>query len=227
MTEPFYTVLRALHVGGGWVAFGVAPLALLALKGGRRHVLAGRCFVLSLGTGVTAGVLLALIRPDPAIGLACFGGMTLFFIGTGYLAPRIGRGSRTSYRWDRALTIIGALASLGLIGDAVQNGTLGSILEGSSFGGLGLGVAGAHARWRGPADPSPWRAEHLTSLIAAYAVTWNFIVGVALHISVIPQAAYAAFPVLGLVAIVWARRRFGTEEAAPAAQEARASRRTG
>jgi hypothetical protein len=95
----------------------------------------------------------------------------------------------------------------------VQNGTLGSILESSSFGGLGLGVAGAHARWRGPADPSRWRAEHLTSLIAAYAVTWNFIVGVALHISVIPQSAYAAFPVLGLVAIVWARRRFGTEEA--------------
>jgi hypothetical protein len=34
MAEPSYTtVLQGLHVGGGWVAFGAAPVALLALKG--------------------------------------------------------------------------------------------------------------------------------------------------------------------------------------------------
>jgi hypothetical protein len=34
MAEPSYTtILQGLHVGGGWVAFGAAPVALLALKG--------------------------------------------------------------------------------------------------------------------------------------------------------------------------------------------------
>lgn len=45
MTEPFYTVLRVLHGGGGWLAFVVAPLALLTIKGSRRHILAGQCTV--------------------------------------------------------------------------------------------------------------------------------------------------------------------------------------
>jgi hypothetical protein len=49
MVEPWYTpVLQGLHVGGGWLAFGAAPLALLAVKGSRRHVLAGRTFLLAM-----------------------------------------------------------------------------------------------------------------------------------------------------------------------------------
>jgi len=37
--DPFYLpILRALHVGGGWLAFACAPVALLTPKGGRRHM---------------------------------------------------------------------------------------------------------------------------------------------------------------------------------------------
>ena len=176
MAEPFYTILRVLHVGGGWVAFGVAPVALLALKGGRRHLLAGRCFIWGLATAITAGVLLSVIRPDPVIGLFLFDLLTLFFLGTGYLAPRVGRGSRASYRWDRGLTALGALASLGMIGVGLQDATLTAPVQGGVlFGGFGLGLAVAHAGWRGASDPSRWRVEHLTSLLAAYTVTWDFI----------------------------------------------------
>jgi hypothetical protein len=202
MTEPFYTtVLRILHVGGGWLAFGAAPLALLALKGSRRHVLAGRCFVLAMTTGITAGLALATI--DRVVGLFCFGLMTLFLLGTGYLAPRIGRGSRSSYRWDRALTAVGAVGSLGLIGDGLIGMT--APWEGLSFGGLGLAIAVAHARWQGPRDPSRWRVEHLTSLLAAYTVGWSFIL--ALYAG-LQNVTGLVVPVLGLAAILWARRRF-------------------
>lgn len=204
MAEPFYTtLLQTLHVGGGWLAFGAAPIALLAVKGSPRHVWAGRCFLLALTTGITAGLVLAAI--DGALGLFFFGLLTLFLLGTGYLAPRVGRGSRRCYRWDRALTAIGAVGSLGLMGDGLF-GTI-SPWTGVSYGILGLGIVVAHARWRGWREPSRWRVEHLTSLIAAYTVGWSFILG--LYVPVLPQRARVVVPVLGLLAIRWARRRFG------------------
>jgi hypothetical protein len=213
MAEPSYTtILQGLHVGGGWVAFGAAPVALLALKGSRRHVLAGRCFLLALTTGITAGLVLAVI--DRAVGLFFFGLLTLFLLGTGYLAPRIGRGSRSCYRWDRVLTAVGAIGSLGLIHDAWIGDT--ALWEGLSFGGLGLAIVLAHARWRGPGDPSRWQVEHLTSLLAAYAIGWSFIL--ALY-GGLQKTTGLVVPVLGLAAILWARRRFG----AAAAERTRAA----
>lgn len=209
MPEPFYTMCRVLHVGGGWLAFAAAPLALLAVKGGRLHILAGRCFVLSMAAGVTAGILLATIRPDFVRDLFLLGLLALFFIGTGYLAPRIGGGSRRVYRWDRALTVVGFLTSLVLMGYGLHGTTLATpIQEGVALGGLGLWVAVAHARWRGPADPSRWRVEHLTSLLAAYTVNWSFIFS--LYIQALPMSVRVLIPAAGGIAgIWWARRRFG------------------
>ena len=133
-----------------------------------------------------------------------FGLLTLFLLGTGYLAPRIGLGSRSSYRWDRALTAVGAIGSLGLLHDAWIRNT--ALWEGLGFGGLGLAIVVAHARWRGPRDPARWQVEHLTSLLAAYTIGWSFIL--ALYAG-LQKATGLVVPVLGLAAILWARRRFG------------------
>ena len=54
MTEPYYTTLRALHMGGVWLAFAVAPVVLLARKGGHRHIIYGRCFLLAFTVGIMA-----------------------------------------------------------------------------------------------------------------------------------------------------------------------------
>jgi hypothetical protein len=206
MAEPLYTrILQGLHVGGGWLAFGAAPVALLALKGSRRHILAGRCFLLALTTGITAGLALATI--DGAVGLFFFGLLTLFLLGSGYLAPRIGRGSRSCYRWDRVLTAVGTIGSLGLIRDGLIGAT--APWEGLSFGGLGLAIAVAHARWRGPRDASRWQVEHLTSLLAAYTIGWSFIL--ALYAG-LQKATGLVVPLVGLAAILWARRRFGSQQ---------------
>jgi hypothetical protein len=209
VTEPFHTVLRVVHGGGGGLAFAVAPLALLTIKGSRRHILAGQCFIGVLGTGVTAGILLSVLRPQLQLTLLLLGLVTVFFIATGYLAPRIGRGSRGAYRWDQGLTAVGVLASVGLVYTGLLHTTVTApVQEGVVFGGLGLWVATAHARWRGPADPARWRVEHLTSRLAAYTVVWAFIFG--LYIRVLPEAARVLIPAgLGTVAMLWARRRFG------------------
>jgi hypothetical protein len=202
MAQPLYTtILQALHVGGGWLAFGAAPLTLLVRKGSRPHVGAGRCFVAALVVGITAGLILATI--DHASGLFYFGLLTLFLLGTGYLAPRIARGSLSSYRWDRALTAVGAIGSLGLIHAGLSGET--ATWEGLSFGGLGLSIAIAHSRWRGPSDPSRWQLEHLTSLLAAYTIGWSFIL--ALYAG-LQHVTGLVVPVLGVGGILWARRRF-------------------
>ena len=74
-----------------------------------------------------------------------------------------------------------------------------------------LARSGWRSRWPthgggGRRDPSRWQVEHLTSLLAAYTVGWSFIL--ALYVPVLPERARLAVPVLGLVAILWARRRF-------------------
>jgi hypothetical protein len=145
-----------------WLAFAVAPVVLVARKGGRRHILYGRCFLVAFTVGITAGLLLAAIRSEPIVGLFILGVMTLFFLGSGYLAPLIGRGSRLSYRWDRPLTALGALASVWMMVEGVKSATRHAPLASDlTFGAFGLAIASAHARWRGPADPTRWRVEHL------------------------------------------------------------------
>jgi hypothetical protein len=158
-----------------------------------------------LTTGITAGVALSAI--DGAVGLFFFGLLTLFLLGTGYLAPRIARGSRACYRWDRVLTAVGAIGSLGLIRSGLMGTT--ALWEGLSFGGLGLAIAVAHARWQGPRDPSRWQVEHLTSLLAAYTIGWSFIL--ALYAG-LQKATGLVVPAVGLAVILWARRRFGSRQ---------------
>lgn len=206
MGDSLHAVLRVLHMGGAYLAFGAAPLALLAVKGGRRHILAGGSFALGMGISAIAGVLLTLPPDLPLLFRAL---VVLFLTGTGYLAPRVGRGSRAGYGWDRALTAVGGIASAGLVYDGLSRLTVAT-LTGTDMilGVLGLSVAAAHSRWRGHADPARWRVEHLTSFLAAYTVACMFLAF--FYLPMLPSAVRSLIPaVLGCAAILWARRRFG------------------
>lgn len=207
MPEPMYSILRVLHPGGMFLAFAVAPIALLSIKGEHRHVIAGRCFAVGMLIGAVAGFLLATVRSEPVVDLTLLGLLTFFFVGTGYLAPRIARGSWVAYRWDRVLTVVGLLASLALIATGAGERSLGMVLEGVVVGGFGLWVSVGHWRWRGPAEPHRWRVQHLTSLMAAWLIVWWFIFW--LYIHALPPVVQTLIPaVLGIGSILWARRRF-------------------
>jgi hypothetical protein len=204
----FRDVLRFPNVdaGHGWLIFTLPPaeLAVHPVEEEAADAASAGGTELYLMCDDLDATVAELRGLDRAVGLFFFGLLTLFLLGTGYLAPRIGRGSRSCYRWDRALTAVGTIGSLGLIGTGLTGET--SLWEGLSFGGLGLAIAVAHARWRGPRDPSRWQVEHLTSLLAAYTVGWSFIL--ALYAG-LQKATGLVVPVLGLAAILWARRRFG------------------
>jgi len=206
-SDVVQTLLKVLHIAGGLLAFAVAPLALLAVKGSRRHIVAGRCFALGMGIAAIAGIALTLALARYDVGLPLLGILTLFFTGTAYLAPRIGRGSRRTYRWDRALTALGLLASLGLAVDGLRHATpTAPVTADAMFGALGVWIAVRHSLWRGPADPSRWQIEHFTGLLAAYSVAWVFIL--AQFVQALPHTAHVIVPILGLAGILWAQRRF-------------------
>jgi len=206
----YYHTLRFLHPLGAFTAFVAATVALLSVKGGRRHIVAGRWFVGGMTLGATAGILMSLRHSPPSWGLLFLGLVTLSFIATGYLAPAVGRGSRRDYRRDRAATVLGVLASVALIWNGLLDFTPRALIEdGVIYGGIGLAVSTAHARWRGPADPSRWRVEHLTSMLAGYTVVWSFIFELYIRV-VLPRAAQVLIPsIVGSAGILWARRRFG------------------
>jgi len=224
MTDLVRAVFRGLHMVGGFLAFAAAPLALLAVKGSHRHILAGRFFAIGMGMATLSAILLSLIRPQ--LFLLLLGLLGLFFTGTGYLAPRIGRGSRNGYRWDRALTVVGGMASLGLVTDGLVHSTLmAPFPTGLTFGSLGLWMAAAHWRWRGPADRLGWQVEHLTSLLAAYTVAWCIIF--ALYVRMLPRPAQWLVPAIaGIPGILWMRKRF-RRLPVRAAREPRADALTG
>jgi len=211
----YYHTLRFLHPLGAFTAFVAATVALLSVKGGRRHIVAGRWFVGGMTLGATAGILMSLRHSPPSWGLLFLGLVTLSFIATGYLAPAVGRGSRRDYRRDRAATVLGVLASVALIWNGLLDFTPRALIEdGVIYGGIGLAVSTAHARWRGPADPSRWRVEHLTSMLAGYTVVWSFIFELYIRV-VLPRAAQVLIPsIVGSAGILWARRRFGAPGAA-------------
>src|SRR5262249_1218224 len=146
-------LLRMLHIAGGVIGFAVAPLALIAVKGSRKHVVAGRVFALGMAIAAIAGIALTLSVNRHAVGLLLQGFLLLFLTGVGYLAPRIGHGSRASYRWDRVLTALGGFSSAALMIEGLRSSTLGVTISADAiFGALGVWLAVRHLRWRGPID---------------------------------------------------------------------------
>ena len=215
MSEWLYQTLRFLHPGGWLVAFLAAPVALLSAKGSRRHILAGRLSAAGMATGAGAGLPLALIRTDGVVvDLALMGSLAAFLITAGYLSPRISQGSISAYRWDRVLTVVGILASLGLIGYDLPRVSLETpFRDGVVVGVVGLGIAGSHWRWRGTADPARWRLEHLTCFLGAYLILWWFVFW--LYIQTLPRVAQTMIPATLVIAgILWARRHFAPRTAA-------------
>jgi hypothetical protein len=203
--ESIHNLLSATHVAGGVFAFVAATLALLATKGSRAHLLAGRCFVLGMAFAAIPGVLLALSIGDN-FGLLLYGLLALYLAATGFLAPRIARGSRAGYRVDRAVTVAGAFVSIGLIAEGARHFSITAPPSDITFGALGLWIAVRHLRWRGAADPARWRSEHLASLLSAYAIASAFIL--AQFVPVFPLRAHVLLPFAAVVAILWAQRRF-------------------
>ena len=92
-----YTPTLIVHICAGSLGLLSGTAAIIFKKGSRRHVLAGRVFVISMLTMAVFAVYLAVVRHDPNnIG----GGIiTFYLIGTAWLTARRRDGETSRFDW--------------------------------------------------------------------------------------------------------------------------------
>jgi hypothetical protein len=92
-----YSPILVVHICAGTVGLVSGTAAILFRKGSRRHVMAGRVFVVSMLTMGVLAVYLAIVRHQPSnIG----GGiLTFYLIGTGWLTARRSDGETSRLDW--------------------------------------------------------------------------------------------------------------------------------
>jgi hypothetical protein len=171
--EMLATSLRWIHISAGILALGVAPVAMLTVKGGRAHRRWGKVYYWAMAVVASTAVALAIWRPQ--IFLALLAVFSFYQAFTGYRAlarkrPDQGQGP-AAIDWAAALATFAAsaaLAGLGLARPGASWQRLGVVPV--VFGALGMILAGLDIRSfiRPPADRNAWWFAHMGGMLGSY-----------------------------------------------------------
>lgn len=207
--------LRLLHVASGFAALVVAPIAMVAAKGGPAHRTWGKVYYRAMVVVGLTAVVLGLARPNPFLTMvAVFSFYTAF---SGYRVLRHkgpGSARRDLAGWAMALATL--MVSLGLIVLGITAPTpLWQRLSIVSmvFGSVGAVLASNDLATmaRPPADPMRWWYAHMGRMLGSYiAVVSAFSV---VNFAFLPVTARWLWPtVIGTpLIILWTayyKRRF-------------------
>jgi len=170
------TTLRVIHISAGMLALGLAPVAMLTVKGGQAHRRWGKIYFWAMAVVASTAVILALWRPQ--IFLALLAVFSFYMAFTGYRAlsrkrPNQGQGP-AAIDWAAALVtfaVSAALVVLGLIRPGPSWQRLGVVPV--VFGVLGMILAGLDIRKfvRPPADRNAWWFAHMAGMLGSYIAT--------------------------------------------------------
>ncbi len=174
--ETFVTTLRGIHIAAGMLALGLAPLAMLTVKGGRAHRRWGRIYFWAMAVVASTAVVLALWRPQIFLALLAVFSFYMAFAGyrvLGRKRPDQGQGPR-ALDWAAALVtfaVSAALVVLGLVRPGASWQRLGIVPV--VFGILGMVLSGLDiAKFvRPPADRNAWWFAHMTGMLGSYIAT--------------------------------------------------------
>ena len=166
------TTLRVIHISAGMLALGLAPVAMLTVKGGQAHRRWGKIYFWAMAVVAST----ALWRPQ--IFLALLAVFSFYMAFTGYRAlsrkrPNQGQGP-AAIDWAAALVtfaVSAALVVLGLIRPGPSWQRLGVVPV--VFGVLGMILAGLDIRKfvRPPADRNAWWFAHMAGMLGSYIAT--------------------------------------------------------
>jgi uncharacterized membrane protein len=164
---------RWIHIAAGTLALGLAPLAMLTVKGGRAHRRWGKIYFWSMAVVAATAVVMALWRPQMFLALLAVFSFYMAFTGYRTLSrKRPSQGERaTALDWTAALvtfTVSGTMAVLGLIRPGAGWQRLGIVPV--VFGTLGMILAGVDiGRFaRPPADRNAWWFAHMGGMLGSY-----------------------------------------------------------
>ena len=224
MNETIAAV-RLIHIVAGFVAFVVAPAALVAAKGGAAHRRWGKLYFWSMAVVAATAIVLAVWRPVAWLALvAVFSFYSAF---SGYRAlyrkrPYDGEAA-SAWDWLAAIVTLSASAVLFALGIVKPNATWTRISTiAISLGLLGMTLAAADlVRFRWPSrHRQAWWFAHMGGMLGSYVATVSAFSAV--NFTFLPLAARFLWPVVSGVPLifVWVayyRARFSTHPVATVA----------
>jgi uncharacterized membrane protein len=201
------TVLRWIHIIAGGLALILGPVAMLAAKGGRTHILAGRAYLWLMGIVGLSGLVLAIAIESRFLGGLAVLAFHLAFTGArGFRRASAARGIPEGI--STLLLLAGALA-IGATAIGRREGSwvvnpLGAVF---AAGALSLAILDS-IRWLRPcAAADRGITTHLVRMLASYIAVVTAFSVTALS-GVLPWwAGWFGPGVVGGVGItLWARR---------------------
>lgn len=173
-TYIFFRTLHWIHISFGFVAFFVAPIALIAAKGGLTHRRWGRVYFWSMVVVASTAIVLAIHQPNYF--LACVSVFSFYLAFRGYRALVMkptskGSGGPKTLDWiGLVLALLGSTALLVL--GIIQPGRVWVILGPVAvvFGVVGLLFActDLYQFLFPPRDKMNWWYSHMSGMIASY-----------------------------------------------------------
>lgn len=171
--DTLVTTLRWIHIAAGTLALGLAPLAMLTVKGGQAHRRWGKIYFWSMTVVAATAAVMALWRPQIFLALLAVFSFYLAFTGYRTLSrKRPAQGERaTGLDWTAALltfAVSGTMAVLGFIRPGAAWQRLGIVPV--VFGILGMVLAGIDIKRfaRPPADRNAWWFAHMGGMLGSY-----------------------------------------------------------
>jgi uncharacterized membrane protein len=171
--QSFINTLHWTHIGFGFVAFFVAPVALASAKGGRTHRRWGRVYFWSMVVVAATALFLAMYRPNYFLAVVSVFSFYLAFRGYRALKRKPSRLDRGPTMVDYTAMALAFLASillvvLGVLKPApvwVQLGPVAIV-----FGGVGLffTLMDLYIFTNPPQDRFEWWYAHMAGMIASY-----------------------------------------------------------
>jgi Predicted membrane protein (DUF2306) len=206
--DDLLRLLLWLHVLTGTLALGVAPGAMLTVKGGRAHRRWGKAYFWLMAVVAATAIVLGLWRPATFLILLAVFSFYAAFTGYRVLHRKRPEEHATPADWIAALLTLGA--SLALVGLGLTPWTLARVPRPTVA--IVLGTVGVVLAARDisrflhpPHDPRHWWFHHMTGMLTSYvaAVTAFSVV----NFGFLPTTVRWLWPTLvGTVGIaLWAR----------------------
>lgn len=177
MEELIIRGLRMTHIAAGFIALGVAPLAMVVRKGGDAHRRWGKVFFYAMAVVAATAVVLGIIRPNVFLTLVAV--FSFHMVATGYRSlyhKRLHQGQKPD-KWDIVLQAIAGVVNGGLFIWGIVNYMLGHRGSGTLVY-VVFGLIGSLMVWRNIQrfykqnhDKHEWLFAHMTGFLGGYIAT--------------------------------------------------------
>ncbi|MBL7938342.1 MAG: hypothetical protein JNL43_03190 [Flavobacteriales bacterium] len=177
MEELIVKAVRLVHIAAGFTALVIAPLAMIARKGGDAHRRWGKIFFYAMAVVTVTAIIIGIIRPN--VFLAMVAVFSFHMIASGYRAlyhKRLHEGQRPG-RWDIILQASAGVINGGLFIWGITNIMLGN-RNSATILFLVFGMIGSLMVWRNlqrffkrSHEKQEWLFAHMTGFLGGYIAT--------------------------------------------------------